>query len=93
MDKYCKAVYKIICLEACREQGISSGFGYTNIKKIDIARALKIDRNTVARKIRLLMEQGLLSKEDKYFRVDIPEEFENCDVDEKFTEIMKELKG
>ena len=36
MDKYCKAVYKIICLEACREQGISDGLGYTKIKKIDI---------------------------------------------------------
>ncbi len=93
MDKYCKAVYKIICLEACREQEISDGLGYTKIKKIDIARVLKIDRNTVARKIRLLMDQGLLSREDKYFRVDIPEEFENCDVDEKFTEIVKELKG
>lgn len=93
MDKYCKAVYKIICLEACREQGISDGLGYIKIKKIDIARVLKIDRNTVARKIRLLMDQGLLSREDKYFRVDIPEEFENCDVDEKFTEIVKELKG
>ena len=92
MDKYCKAVYRFICLEACREQGISGGFGYTNIKKIDIARALKIDRNTVARKIRLLMEQGLLSKEDKYFRVDIPEEFENCDLDAKFAELVKELK-
>lgn len=92
MDKYCKAVYRIICLEACREQGISGGFGYTNIKKIDIARALKIDRNTVARKIRLLMEQGLLSKEDKYFRVNIPEEFEDCDIDEKFAEIVKDLK-
>lgn len=93
MDKYCKAVYKIICLEACREQRISDGLGYTKIKKIDIARVLKIDRNTVARKIRLLMEQGLLSKEDKYFRVDIPEEFENCNIDEKFAEIVKELKG
>lgn len=93
MDKYCKAVYRIICLEACREQEISGGFGYTNIKKIDIARVLKIDRNTVARKIRLLMDQGLLSREDKYFRVDIPEEFENCDIDEKFAEIVKELKG
>lgn len=39
------------------------------------------------------MEQGLLSREDKYFRVDIPKEFEGCDIDEKFTEIMKELKG
>lgn len=39
------------------------------------------------------MEQGLLSREDKYFRVDIPKEFESCDIDEKFTEIMKELKG
>ena len=93
MDKYCKAVYKIIWLEACREQGISDGLGYTKIKKIDIARVLKIDRNTVARKIRLLMDQGLLSREDKYFRVDIPEEFEDCDIDEKFTEIVKELKG
>ena len=93
MDKYCNLVYMIICLEACREQGISSGLGYTKIKKIDIARVLKIDRNTVARKIRLLMDQGLLSREDKYFRVDIPEEFESCDVDEKFTEIVKELKG
>ena len=93
MDKQCKAVYTIICLEACRAQGISHGLAYTPLQQIDIARVLKIDRNTVARKIRLLMDQGLLSREDKYFRIDIPEEFKDCDIDEKFTEIMKELKG
>lgn len=92
MDKYCKAVYKFICLDAYRGRASRSDPGYTGMKKIDIARALRIDRNTVARKIKFLMEHGLLSKEDKYFRVDIPEEFEGCDIDEKFVEIIRELK-
>lgn len=93
MDKYCKAVYKFICLDAYRGRISRGDPGYTGMKKIDIARALRIDRNTVARKVKFLMEQGLLSREDKYFRVDIPEEFEGCDIDEKFTEIIRELKS
>lgn len=93
MDKYCKAVYKFICLDAYRGRMPGQDVGFTGIKKIEIARILGIDRNTVARKVKVLMAMGLVSKEEKYFRVDIPEEFEGCDINEKFNEIMTELKG
>lgn len=93
MDKYCKAVYKFICLDAYRGKIPGGSVGFTNVKKIEIARILGIDRNTVARKVKALMTLGLISREEKYFRVDIPEEFEGCDINEKFNEILAELKG